>query len=175
MSDRAFLRRIQKAMQGVLGDSTKDEPKVNIIKSVNVEEQKTVEVVYKPDDRDVHDQWMTEETIAQGEESFRGNEVTPNLYHIMDTDQFEVTKSWVLPEDTTYEIADSEFPSKTLKKGTWVAEVHYKDSSLWELKKSKELGGLSLGGYGDVNEETGEITNLSFSAEDYLKFKDESK
>lgn len=168
MSDRNFLLRIQKAIQSTF----ESEPKVSepegktIIKEFNVEEQKAVEVVYKPDTKDAHGEWMSAETIAKGKESFDSNAVTPNLFHLVETDRFAITKNWLLEEDTDFEV---EGETKTLVKGTWLAETHYTDASLWELKKSKELGGLSLGGYGDRNAETGEITNLCFSKEEYLQ------
>lgn len=166
--DHDFLRKIQKAIQNVTGTEPevvpKKEPEAKVIKSVQVEEQKAVEIIYKPDEKDVHGEWMSEETIIKGEQSFQDNEVVANLFHLMETDQFEITKSWVLEEDTDF---DQSGEVKSLKKGTWLAETHYSDPTLWELKKSGEIGGLSLGGYGDVDAETGEITNLCFSAEEY--------
>ncbi|BAV80912.1 hypothetical protein [Vibrio phage RYC] len=170
MSDRNFLRLIQKAITDVM-DDTGNQPANKqtgspIIKSFIEEEQIAVEVVYKPDEKDAHGEWMSEETIRKGYESFERNEVAPNLFHLVDTDRFEFGDSNILEEDTTYEVAGE---AKTLKKGTWIMETHYTDKELWELKKSGELGGLSLGGYGLRNEETGEITNLRFSEEEYLQ------
>ncbi|CAH9011642.1 putative hyphothetical protein [Vibrio phage 424E50-1] len=176
MSDRNFLQRIQKAIQSTLeGGSKSEQPEeaVNtVIKQLNVEEQKAVEIVYKPDEKDAHGEWMSAETIAKGRESYHNNVVVPNLFHLVETDRFEITKSWLLEEDTDFEV-DGE--TKTLLKGTWLAETHYTDTALWELKKSKELGGLSLGGYGDRCSETGEITNLCFSAEEYLQIHKEDE
>lgn len=167
MSDDNFLLRLQKSLNAIfpVNNNTPEIEKSQVIKALNVEEQKAVEVVYKPDCKDAHNEWMSAETIAKGEKSFRNNEVLANLFHLVETDRFSITKSWLLEEDTDFEVEGN---TKTLLKGTWLAEVYYSDSSLWELKKSNQLGGLSLGGYGDVNESTGEITNLCFSEDEYL-------
>lgn len=176
MSDDNFLLRLQKALNSILPsqpteiDDTPVIEKSQVLKSINVEEQKAIEVVYKPDCKDAHEEWMSASTIEKGEASFRNNEVSSNLFHLVETDRFSITKSWLLDKDTDFQVDTN---TKTLSKGTWLAEVHYSDNALWELKKSNELGGLSLGGYGDVNKETGEITNLCFSEDEYLAIHNE--
>jgi hypothetical protein len=49
-----------------------------------------------------------------------------------------------------------------IKAGSWVAKLKYHSKDLWELKKANVVGGVSIGGTGQINKETGEITNVSF-------------
>lgn len=139
---------------------------VPVLKALNEEEQICIEIVYSPDVKDLHGEWMTEDEIVKGEESFSRNleagVVKANLFHVTTTDKFSIKKSWVLPEDTKFEGRE-----ELVTKGTWLNEVHYADAGLWEMKKSNELGGLSFGGYGHVNKSTGEIKALRFEKSEY--------
>ncbi len=154
-----------------LGDDQKedlsqvnDDSVLQVIKAVNTEERKCVEIVYKPDAKDAHDQFMNAEEIIKAEQSFQRNEVVSNLFHLVETDKFTIEKSWVTESDTTFEGRE-----EVVQKGTWLVETHYGDEALWELKKSGEMGGLSLGGYGHVNKATGEITKVRFNKDEYLE------
>lgn len=163
MSDKDLLQKAYNLIGNILKGSSK-ESTPEVIKSLNTEEQKCIEVVYAPNVKDAHGEWMEASTILRGQKSFSKNEVGSNLFHLVETDKFSITKSWIVEEDSDYETPDG---VKTVAKGTWLAETHYTDPALWEMKKSGELGGLSLGGYGSVNEETGEIINLCFSKDEY--------
>lgn len=182
--DEAFLRKVYKSLHGMFGGnnttaddtpavkdesvvkSVKDEQLTTILKAVDVEKRLCTEIVYKPIIKDVHGEWMSAETIVAGEESFRKNLeagiVKANLFHITNTEKFTISKSWVATEDLMFEGRD-----EVVEKGTWLAETHYEDDSLWEMKKSGELGGLSLGGFGSTDDKTGEITNLRFSKDEF--------
>ena len=115
--------------------------------------------------RDAHDQWYTPETIAKGYASYERNKenIPSNLFHITKTNTFEIESTFLLEEDTYYESIDD-----TLVKGTWMAWSKYTDDDVWELKKSKKLGGLSPACLGSVDKDTGEITNLAFTKEEFF-------
>jgi hypothetical protein len=173
-----FFRKLYKNLKGWYENTDVDEQATEVIKSTNSivlkefkqEERLCTEIVYTPIVKDLHGDWMSEETIKDAEASFRANFelglVKANLFHVATTDKFEIKRSWLLPEDATFEGRDSVVP-----KGTWLAETHYPDDTLWEMKKSRKVGGLSLGGYGDTNTVTGEITNLFFSKAEFLEKK----
>lgn len=134
-----------------------------IIKS---EEMISYEVVYEPDTLDAHGEWMSQETVIDACENFnlnlkKGN-VSPNLFHLQNTDAFTIEDTWIQKEFDVI-VADSQ---EVIKAGTWVAKLQYNDESLWELKKAGVIGGVSIGATGKVNEETGEITDVSFDGDE---------
>lgn len=136
------------------------------------EERRCLEVIMEPHTRDAHDNWYTPETISKGRDSYELNKaaIPANLFHIVDTESFTVEETFILEEDTHYEAIDD-----TLKKGTWMAWTKYSDDEVWELKKSGELGGLSPSCLGKVDKQTGEITNLAFTKEDFYKQLEEAE
>lgn len=129
------------------------------------EEMVSYEVVYEPNVKDAHGEWMSEKTIQKACENFNRNlkkgVVQPNLFHIKDTDLFSIEDTWIQKElDVVVEAT-----GEVIKAGTWVAKVKYHDPVLWELKKSGVIGGVSIGCKGVINPDTGEITDVSFDGE----------
>lgn len=126
------------------------------------EEMVSYEVVYEPDTEDAHGQWMSHDTILDACDSFNAGLkkgiVKSNLFHLKDTELFTVEDTWIQKEFDVV-VAGTEQP---IKAGTWVAKIQYNDENLWELRKSGVIGGVSIGAKGQVNPETGEITNVSF-------------
>ena len=139
--------------------------KYNIIKEDKKEEMISYEVVYAPNELDSHGQWMTVETLEKGCEDFnkhlKEGIVKANLFHISDTETFTIEDTFIQKELDVV-VADTNEP---IKAGTWIAKLKYNDPDLWELKKAGVIGGVSIGCKGLVNEETGEITDLSFGEE----------
>lgn len=137
--------------------------KYNIIKSEEPkEEMVSYEVVYEPDTKDSHGHWMSKETLEKACANFNQNlkegVVKSNLFHLADTDTFTVEDTWIQKElDVRVEGTDEK-----IKAGTWVAKVKYHDEDLWELKKAGVIGGVSIGARGVLDEETGELTDISF-------------
>lgn len=178
-SYNSFLQKLIKSLQSVADTPTPIESPIEeevVIKSYNeseegvllesiVEERRCLEVVMEPMKRDAHDQWYTPETIAKGYASYERNKenIPSNLFHITKTNTFEIEDTFLLEEDTYYESIDD-----TLVKGTWMAWSKYTDDDVWELKKSKKLGGLSPACLGSVDKDTGEITNLAFTKEEFF-------
>jgi len=141
--------------------------RLGIVKAKEDKEEEMIsyEVVYEPNTKDAHNQWMSEDTIRKGCENFNANlakgVVKPNLFHMKDTDQFEIVKTWI-NEELDVKVQGTE---EAISKGSWVAMIKYNDSNLWELRKANIVQGVSIGCLGTVNDETGEITNLSFDGE----------
>lgn len=138
-----------------------------IIKSADEpkEEMVSYEIVYEPDVKDAHGQWMTKETIEKGCENFNKNLeagiVKSNLYHLAETDLFTIEKSWI-NQDLDVIVKDSNEP---IPAGAWVVKVKYNDENLWALKKAGVIQGVSMGCMGNIDEVTGEITDLTFDGE----------
>lgn len=129
------------------------------------EQMVSYEVIYEPDTLDAHNEWASKETLEKACDNFNNNlkngVVKSNLFHLYDTDGFTIEDTWIHKEfDVT--VVETGQP---IKAGTWVAKIQFNDPDLWELKKAGVLGGVSIGGKGIINEETGEITNISFDGE----------
>ncbi|MDH1898002.1 XkdF-like putative serine protease domain-containing protein [Aeromonas caviae] len=133
-----------------------------ILKSAKqeTEERISVEVMYVPEEFDAHNQFMTAETIRKACEDFNSNlaagNISANLYHLSNTNKFEILKSWI------NEIDMVSTTGQEVKEGTWLVKLRY-SPELWEMKKAGKLQGVSIGCRGVVNPETGEISQVSFS------------
>lgn len=135
---------------------------LGIIKADKKEEMISYEIVYEPNVKDTHGEWMTAETIEKACENFNTNlregVVKSNLFHTEDTELFTIVDTWIQKE---FDVSVTE-TGENISAGAWVAKIQYNDSGLWELKKANVIGGVSVGGAGYVNKETGEITELTF-------------
>ena len=144
-----FLSLIEKAF----GSTEKETPN-QVLKA---EEMISYEVVYEPDVKDAHGEWMSTETVAKACEDFNQyldeGVVQPNLFHLENTDAFTIEKSWIVPEIDMIVEATGE----KVKAGTWIAKIKYNSDHLWTLKKAGIVGGVSIGAIGKVNKKTGEI------------------
>lgn len=133
-----------------------------IVKADKQEEMISYEVVYEPDVKDGHEEWMSKETIEKACTTFNtllaSGDIKANLFHVEDTDAFSIVDSWIQKE---FDVTVDE-TGEPIKAGTWVAKLQYHNVDVWELKKANVLGGVSIGAWGNIDEETGEITNLVF-------------
>lgn len=133
---------------------------------VVTEQMISYEIVYEPLVKDAHGEWMSEETLQNACENFNANLakgiVQPNLFHLQNTDKFTIEDSWIQREFDVVVGATGE----KVKAGAWVCKIKYHDEDLWTLKKEGVIGGVSVGGKGSINKETGEITNVTFDGED---------
>lgn len=135
--------------------------------SVVSDEQISYEIVYEPNVKDAHGEWMSAETIRKGRDNFEQNRlsgnVKENLFHLFPTEEFTIEKTWIQEEFDVY-VGDT---NQKISAGSWVAKIKYNNPDLWDLKKSGIVGGLSIQCSGFINEETGEITGLNFDPEEY--------
>ncbi|WP_443699019.1 XkdF-like putative serine protease domain-containing protein [Pseudomonas sp.] len=156
-----LLSLIEKAF----GSTEKETPN-QVLKA---EEMISYEVVYEPDVKDAHGEWMSTETVAKACEDFNQyldeGVVQPNLFHLENTDAFTIEKSWIVPEIDMIVEATGE----KVKAGTWIAKIKYNSDHLWTLKKAGIVGGVSIGAIGKVNKKTGEITDVSFAPQELPK------
>lgn len=137
---------------------------VNIQKAAGEEEMISYEIIYEPFTPDAHNQWISADEIVKAKASYdkalENGLVKENLFHLEETDSFTITKTWIQEELDVSVTGTGEI----IKAGSWVAKVKYNDPSLWELRKAGIIGGLSIQCGAMVNDETGELTDLDFSA-----------
>ena len=79
----------------------KDAKSVSVIKDAD-EQMISYEVIYEPNAKDAHGEWMSPETIVKGKENFDAARaagfVKENLFHIAETDAFTIEKTWIQEE-----------------------------------------------------------------------------
>lgn len=135
-----------------------------ISKSSEKEEMVSYEIIYEPSTKDAHDQWISAEEIVKAKASYdnalANGLVKENLFHLDETDSFTIEKTWIQEDIDVSVIGTGEI----IKAGSWVAKVKYNDVGLWEARKANIVGGLSIQCGAMVNDETGELSDLDFSA-----------
>lgn len=117
--------------------------KLQVQKSVNEELKQATFIVMVPDEVDLHGDTTTEEEVRKACFNFNRFSRQPNLFHITKTTSFDFAESYVAPVD--FQLGDKE-----VKKGTWLATIQVNDDALWELIKSGEVNGLSIGALASI-------------------------
>lgn len=120
---------------------TKNTKTVEIVKAVNEELKQATFIVMVPDEVDLHGDITSEEEVRKACHNFNRFCGQANLFHITKTSTFEFAESYIVPTDIV-------LGDKFVKKGTWLAVVQALDDELWELIKSGEINGLSIGALG---------------------------
>jgi hypothetical protein len=143
---RSILRE-QQILKSYIKEITEDElnsedsllgVKMPITKATDEELKQATFIVMAPDEVDLHGDITTEQEVRKACHNFNKYSMKANLFHLVETNTFEFCESYVCPSD--FVLGD-----KFVKKGTWVATVQCLDDSLWELIKSGEINGLSIG------------------------------
>jgi hypothetical protein len=117
--------------------------KLPITKSIDEELKQATFIVMVPDEVDAHGDITTEDEIRKACYNFNKYSMKANLFHLVETNTFEFCESYCCPTD--FILGD-----KFVKKGTWLATVQALDDNLWELIKSGEINGLSIGALASV-------------------------
>ncbi|WP_421269458.1 XkdF-like putative serine protease domain-containing protein [Aeromonas veronii] len=118
------------------------------IKKFNEEQMIAIEPLYcKPMECDSHNQGMTEEEIRKMVDNINANihKISGNIGHVFNTDGFYFVKAWV--NECECMIGD-EFVSA----GQPIIKVQFTDETLWSMRKTGQLQGLSIGALGVVVE-----------------------
>jgi len=95
-------------------------------------------VVMVPDEEDLHGDITSAEEIAKACHNFNKFCRKANLFHIAETDMFDIAESYIAP-------VDMQFGEEVIKAGTWLAMVQVNDDGLWADMESGEIAGLSIG------------------------------
>lgn len=116
---------------------------LQVQKAVNEELKQATFIVMEPDAVDLHGDITSEEEVRKACFNFNKFCRQPNLFHLTKTETYEFAESYVAPVD--FKLGDKE-----VKKGTWLATIQVQDDNLWELIKSGEINGLSIGALASV-------------------------
>lgn len=137
------LNAIKKASNIV---TTKPESSKVEITKFNEEEMISIEPLYcKSMDADAHNQGMTEQEIRKMVDNINLNitKISGNIAHLFNTNGFYFVKAWVNEVDC---IIGSEF----VPEGQPIIKVQFTDKTLWEMRKTGQLQGLSIGALGTI-------------------------
>lgn len=111
---------------------------VPVIKALNEELMQVTYVAMLPDSTDLAGDFTSAEEVRKAKESFNKSEQRANLFHMSMTDTFDVIESYLAP-------ADMILNNQAVLKGTWLMTLQINDSDLWELVKSGDINGISIG------------------------------
>lgn len=117
--------------------------KIQVAKATNEELKQATFVVLVPDTVDAHGDIISEEEVRKSCFNFNKFSMQANLFHLVQTETFEIAESYVAPTD--FQLGD-----RFVKKGTWLATIQCLDDDLWNLIKSGEINGLSIGAMASV-------------------------
>lgn len=116
----------------------KTQETVQVVKSVNEELKQATFIVLAPNEVDLHGDIISEEEVRKACYNFNKYSNQANLFHITKTATFEFAESFIAPVD--FVLGDT-----LVSKGTWLATVQVLNDDLWELVKTGEVNGLSIG------------------------------
>ena len=119
--------------------------KIQVAKAVNEELKQATFVVMVPDEADAHGDITSVDEVRKACHNFNKYSMQANLFHLAKTDTFEFAESYLAPVDMA--IGD-----KLVSKGTWLCTVQSLDDGLWELIKSGEVCGVSIGALASVEQ-----------------------
>ncbi|HDO1310916.1 XkdF-like putative serine protease domain-containing protein [Aeromonas veronii] len=137
------LNAIKKASNIV---TTKPESsKVEIIK-FNEEQRVSIEPLYcSPMKPDAHNQGMTEQEIRKMVDNINMNidKISGNIGHVFNTSGFHFVRAWINECDC---VIGGEF----VPEGQPIIKVQFTDETLWSMRKTGQLQGLSIGALGTI-------------------------
>lgn len=119
--------------------------KLQVTKSANEELMQATFIVMVPNEVDLHGDITSEDEVRKAKESFNAYCMKANLFHLVQTDTFNIIESYLSP---TNFILDE----KIVTKGTWLCTIQCLDKQLWELIKSGDVCSMSIGALAKVEE-----------------------
>ena len=122
-----------------------DSKSMLVKKSTNEDLMQATFVVMVPDEVDLHGDIISEEEVRKSCYNFNKFCRQPNLMHIRKTTSFEFAESYIFP-------IDAEIEGHEIKKGSWLCTVQCINPDVWELIKSGEISGVSIGAMAEVED-----------------------
>ena len=142
---RSILRRegLLKSVEIADLEEVAEELGLQITKSTNQELMQATFVVMVPDEVDLHGDITSEEEVRKACHNYNVNCRQANLFHIAKTNSFDIVESYLAPVDMMLD-------DKFIQKGTWLCTVQCLDPKLFDLIKSGEINGVSIGAMAKV-------------------------
>ena len=117
--------------------------KLPINKAVNEELMQVLYVAMVPDEADLHGDITTAEEVRKACHNFNQYCMKANLFHLVETNSFSIAESYLAPTDFI-------LGEVLVKAGTWLVNLQIHDDDVWELVKSGQINGVSIGALASV-------------------------
>lgn len=134
-----LMAQIQELIKSALA------PKVDVVKSVDVEKRLALFVAMEPDVFDAHGDITSAEEVEKACHNFNEHCMVANLFHKVETQDAVIRESYITP-------VDMQLGEQFVSKGTWVQTWYFPETDvgnkLWDMVKTGEITGLSIGGKG---------------------------
>lgn len=132
---------IKAAIQSAEGE------KAVVMKKVDEEQRLVLGVVLEPDAFDLHNDIYSIEEVAKACQNFNTFCMQGNVEHIINVgaDSLAITKSFILP-------VEAMIGEQPVKAGSWVMEMKVANDTLWDMVKSGDFTGFSIGGKASVED-----------------------
>lgn len=103
-------------------------------------------VALAPEVEDLHGHIYSEDEIRKACHDYNTNCMETNLFHVADTELFDVVESYIAPVDFLINGID-------IINGSWLVVVQVYDQELWDGIKSGEINGISISAYATVTKQ----------------------
>lgn len=117
--------------------------KLPINKSTNDELKQVLYIAMLPDEVDLHGDVTTAEEVRKACHNFNQYCMKANLFHLVETNSFSIAESYLAPTDFI-------LGEVIVKAGTWLVNLQIHDDDVWELVKSGQINGVSIGALASV-------------------------
>lgn len=110
-----------------------------VMKAFDDDQRLVLGVVLEPETFDLHKDIYSAQEVLKAQVNFNKHCMQANLGHDVNTDELQITKSFILEIDAF--IGD-----QAVKEGTWLMEMHVSNDDVWKSVKDGGFTGFSVGG-----------------------------
>lgn len=114
-----------------------------VVKAANEELKQVLFIAMVPDEVDLHGDETSEMEVLKACHNFNTFSMKANLFHLVETDTFSIVESYIAP--TEFVLGE-----KIVKAGTWLVNLQVHDDAVWQLIKSGQINGVSIGALASV-------------------------
>lgn len=117
----------------------------DVVKSIDNDKRLFTALVLRPNTPDAHGDIYDEDTVEKGCHNFNEYCRNANLQHLVQTSSIVFVESFIAKSD--HVIGDS-----PVYKGDWIATARIDNDEIWELCKSGDFTGFSIGASATVED-----------------------
>lgn len=149
---KEFIDKLTALIEKHFGGSQKEvDATVEVTKSLDDEARMALFVVLEPDVVDLHGDTYTAEEVEKACNNFNEHCNKANLFHRVETEKAVISQSFITPASFTTD------DGREIKKGTWLQWWHFPEgdetsNQIWQLVKSGDINGVSIGAVATVEE-----------------------
>lgn len=148
MDKDKFLEGLTALLNKCFGEDSSDSPRhqetnerkdgVEVSKALDEELKQATFLVLSPNEVDLHGDIYDEDEVRKACHNFQTHCRKANLFHAAETDLASIVESYIAPSDFY-------LGEQFIKKGSWLQVWQVEDNEIWDLIKSGEINGVSVG------------------------------